>query len=134
MHHCRLYHLLEISFFPFFLGRPPRPRIVLIIGWWSPNTITAATRFLDSVPFLLRIMCYFFLSSNDGSGPPLSPSEIHPGSLPTRAICPRILSFSSYFLLSVCLSFSLPYTSISAGCHPLSSHMKSTAFQLTADR
>ena len=80
--------------------------------------------------FLLRIMCYFFLTSNDGSGPPLPTSKICPGSLPSSTICLRILSLSSYCLLSVRLSFSLPSTSSSAGYHSLSAHLKSTAFRL----
>ena len=68
-------------FFLSFGCRPPQPRSVLIIGWWSSNPRTAATIFLDSVPFLLRIMCYFFPSSNDGSGTPSLPLQNSPGLL-----------------------------------------------------
>ena len=85
-------------------------------------------------PSLFRIVFHFFLSSNDVSGLPLLPYEIHLGSFPSKAIFPRILSLSSYCLLSVHLSFSFPSTSSSAGFHLSSAHLKYTAFRLTAGR
>ena len=39
------HHRLVI-FISLFLGRPLRPRSVLIFGWWGSNPRTAATRYL----------------------------------------------------------------------------------------
>ena len=107
---------------------------MLIIGWWSSNPRTAATRLIYSVPLYLGL-CATFSCPQMMSLVPLSPpSDIEPDTLPSKAICLRIFYLSYYFLISVRLPFSFTSTSSSAVCHPPSSRLKSTTFPLTAGR
>ena len=77
---------------------------------------------------------FLFPSSNDGSVPPSPPYEIHPGCLPSKSHFLRMLSLYPYWLFFVCLLFSWPSTSSSAGCHPSSARRESSAFRLTTGR
>ena len=68
-----------LSFF-FLVDWPPRPRSMLIIGWWSSNPRTEAAKIARLCPSLFRIMFHFFLSSDNGYDP-LSSLQDSPGFL-----------------------------------------------------
>ena len=84
---------------------------LLILGWWSYLPRASAILTLDSVP-MFKYLC---ITVRDGSGPLLyPPSNIHPGSLPSRASFPSPLSFRPFCLLSVHIRvFSRPYLAAS---------------------
>ena len=124
---CTIKHMPVIIIFFLWTGlRDPIACSLLNGGSPPQNCGYMITRLC---PFIFRL--FIFPSSKDGPGPPSPPSKSHPGSLPSSPIFPHPLSLPLLPPIHPFL-FSRPFTSSSAGCHPLSVRRKSTAFQLTA--
>ena len=113
----------------YLLVRPPRPRSLSFIGWWSYNPRTAAKKGSRLCPFFL---VYYVSRQRWFRSPLIPPPRFTRFPFPPVPFA-RILSLPFYFLLSVrfCVVVRPPPA---ASGHPSSVRRKSTTLWVTADQ